>query len=51
MTFIYPAVAILVDFIFYNKSLNVLQIFGAALIVVSSYMTNQNVKIFSKRQM
>jgi len=50
MTFIYPAVAILVDFIFYNKSLNVLQIFGVALIIVSSYMANQNVKIFSKRK-
>ena len=51
MTFIYPAVAILVDFIFYNKSLNVLQIFGVALIIASSYMANQNVKIFSKRKL
>jgi drug/metabolite transporter (DMT)-like permease len=46
MTFIYPAVAILVDFIFYNKSLNILQMVGVALIVASSYMANQNVKIF-----
>ena len=46
MTFIYPVVAILVDFIFYNKSLNILQMFGVALILASSYMANQNIKLF-----
>lgn len=50
MTFIYPAVAIIVDYIFYDESLNAFQIFGVMLIVVSSYISSQNIKIFAAKQ-
>ncbi|HRL21818.1 MAG TPA: DMT family transporter [Alcaligenes sp.] len=43
MTFIYPGVAIFVDYYFYNHSLNTLQALGAALIFFSSYASTRNI--------
>ena len=43
LTFIYPAVAILVDFIFYDVSLGALQFVGMFLIMFSGFAVNQNV--------
>ncbi len=49
MTFIYPAVAILVDFYFYDESLNAPQICGVVLILFSSFAVNQNFPVLFKR--
>lgn len=45
LTFIYPVVAILVDFIFYEESLNALQFVGGFLILFSSFAVNQNITL------
>lgn len=45
LTFIYPAVAIVVDFIFYDTSLSVLQMIGVGLIMFSGYAVNQNIPL------
>ena len=46
LSFIYPAVAILVDYIFYDKVLHGLQFVGVLLILFSSFAVNQNLPIF-----
>ncbi|WP_412058265.1 EamA family transporter [Bartonella sp. DGB2] len=42
LTFIYPAIAILVDFYFYGKILNLYQWIGFFLIMFSGFSANQN---------
>lgn len=42
LTFIYPAVAIIVDYIIYDELLTPLQIVGVCLILFSSFATSQN---------
>ncbi|MBX6963733.1 DMT family transporter [Alcaligenes faecalis] len=44
MTFIYPAVAIFIDYQFYDQSLNRFQIAGIFMIFLSSYASTQNLK-------
>ncbi|MVF14800.1 EamA family transporter [Ketobacter sp. MCCC 1A13808] len=43
LTFIYPAVAILVDYVFYGKALSVIQFLGVSLIMLSSFGASQNI--------
>ncbi|MGI2029917.1 DMT family transporter [Endozoicomonas acroporae] len=50
MTFIYPAVAIFVDFYFYNESMSVIQIAGVFMIMFSSYAVNQNLSFLSLKK-
>jgi len=50
MTFIYPAVAIFVDYYFYGASMSSMQIIGIFMIMFSSYAVNQNLSFFSKRK-
>lgn len=50
MTFIYPAIAILVDYYFYHETLSHLQILGVLMIMFSSYAVNQNITLFSKKK-
>ena len=47
MTFIYPAVAILVDYTFYQQALSTVQILGVLMIMFSSYAVNQNFSFLS----
>lgn len=50
LTFIYPAVAILVDFIFYNVSLSASQFIGVLLIMLASICVNRNpLSLFQRR--
>jgi drug/metabolite transporter (DMT)-like permease len=52
LTFIYPTIAILVDFVFYNMYFSILQFVGVFLIMFSSYAVNQNIKfMFTKSYM
>ncbi|BDH46222.1 multidrug DMT transporter permease [Salmonella enterica subsp. enterica serovar Choleraesuis] len=50
MTFIYPAVAILVDYYFYQVALTSVQVFGVFMIMFSSYAVNQNFGLFLGRR-
>lgn len=50
MTFIYPAVAIIVDYIFYEEVLNSFQVIGVFIIMVSSFLSTQNIKIFRSKK-
>ena len=50
MTFIYPAVAIFVDFYFYDESMSAIQIVGVFMIMYSSYAVNQNLSFLSTRK-
>ncbi|MFI8418636.1 DMT family transporter [Serratia sp. NPDC078593] len=50
MTFIYPAVAIVVDYYFYNVALSAIQLIGVFMIMFSSYAVNQNFSIFSRKK-
>ena len=47
MSFIYPAVAILVDYIAYDKTLYATQFLGIALILFGSFAVNQDLKSIS----
>lgn len=49
MTFIYPAVAIIVDYIFYDEILNTIQIIGVFIIMICSFLSTQNIKIFRNK--
>jgi drug/metabolite transporter (DMT)-like permease len=49
LTFLYPVVAILVDFIFYHKSLSPLQFVGVFLIMFSSFAVNQNIPLILRK--
>ena len=42
LSFIYPAVAILVDYVAYDESLNAMQLAGVVLILFSSFAVSQN---------
>ena len=44
LTFIYPAMAILVDLVFYDVYFGILQFLGVFLILISGYAVNQNIK-------
>jgi drug/metabolite transporter (DMT)-like permease len=50
LTFIYPAVAILADFLVYDVVLSMLQMIGVILILFSSFATSRNVSVLSKRK-
>ncbi|MCP9269644.1 DMT family transporter [Xenorhabdus sp. XENO-1] len=50
LTFIYPAVAIIVDFVCYGKSLNAFQLLGVFLIMFSSFAVNQNIPFTLKKK-
>ena len=50
MTFIYPAVAILVDYYFYDVSLSHVQLAGVFMIMFSSYAVNQNFSLLPRRK-
>lgn len=43
MSFIYPSIAIFVDYVFYDQSLSVTQFVGIALIMLGSFAVNQNI--------
>ena len=47
MSFIYPAVAILVDYFIYDISLSIAQFLGIGMILFSSFAVNQNLKSLS----
>lgn len=49
MSFIYPVVAIGVDYIFYDQSLSLGQFAGIALIMFGSFAVNQNLPLFPRR--
>lgn len=51
MTFIYPAVAILVDYTFYQQALSTVQILGVLMIMFSSYAVNQNFSFLSVKKL
>ena len=46
LTFIYPVIAIIVDYIFYGNILNIIQIIGVFLILISSLASSQNFNPF-----
>lgn len=48
LTFIYPVVAIVVDYIFYSVSLSLLQLIGVGLIIFSGYAVNQNIQLIRR---
>lgn len=48
MTFIYPAVAIFIDYQFYDQSLNSFQLVGILMIFLSSYASTQGLKLPAK---
>lgn len=50
MTFIYPAVAIFVDYYFYDVALNHVQMIGVVLIMFSSYAVSQNLNFFWRKR-
>jgi drug/metabolite transporter (DMT)-like permease len=50
LTFIYPAVAIFVDFFFYGVVLAPLQMLGVLLILFSSFAVSQNLQLLSRRR-
>lgn len=50
LTFIYPAVAIFVGFIFYEKILNTLQYIGVFLIMFSRFAVNKNIHFLFSRK-
>lgn len=50
MTFIYPAVAILVDYYFYDVSLSHVQLAGVLMIMFSSYAVNQNFSFLPRKK-
>lgn len=49
MSFIYPVVAIGVDYIFYDQSLSSGQFIGIGLIMFGSFAVNQNLPLFPRR--
>lgn len=49
MSFIYPVVAIGVDYIFYDQSLSIAQFIGIGLIMFGSFAVNQNLPLFPRR--
>lgn len=49
LVFIYPVVAILVDYVFYAQSLSTTQMAGIVLVLVAALMVNIGDKIFTKR--
>ncbi|PCI86754.1 MAG: EamA family transporter [Hyphomicrobiales bacterium] len=48
LVFIYPVVAILVDYVFYGQNLSGVQIFGIVLVLVAALMVNIGGKIFTR---
>ena len=44
MTFIYPCVAIMVDVMIFNKQLDLMQWLGITMILLSSYISSQNIQ-------
>ena len=49
LVFIYPVVAILVDYVFYAQNLSTTQIAGIVLVLLAALMVNIGGKIFTKR--
>ena len=49
LVFIYPVVAILVDYVFYGQNLSATQIAGIVLVLLAALMVNIGHKIFTKR--
>ena len=49
MSFIYPVVAIAVDYIFYDQSLSIAQFVGIGLIMFGSFAVNQNLPLLPRR--
>lgn len=50
LTFIYPVIAIIVDYIFYENMLNKNQIIGVILILLSSFASSQNFNPFKSKK-
>ena len=48
LTFIYPAVAILADYVVYDELLTILQTIGVVLILFSSYATSRDISVFAR---
>ncbi len=49
MSFIYPVVAIMVDYIFYGQSLSIMQFTGIGLIMFAGFAVNQNLPLLPSR--
>ena len=49
LSFIYPAVAIPTDFVFYDRVLSIVQSFGVVLILLSGLAVNRNWPIWPSR--